>query len=142
MELSAISYLFKFKPNPNRGSYVVIKEIFIPSEKIIFNIYGDMIEELNVFISENPRTNCEGMTKIEWDEKFLEDAKKDDRLQKIVEETKEIEQGIFEKEFKNFDKQIKNITLNHNFVKKLVLISQANLLKKQTQQEAKTYLKL
>lgn len=107
-----------------------IKEVFIPSLKICFNIAEN---QFNVFKHDTPRNVIAQIRHI-WSEETLEKAKKDQKLAKLIDESKADE--IPEEPTK-----INHIQLDQSFVDKLMEIVKMNEYKKQVEEMAKTYLK-
>ena len=121
--VAAISYNFKYCCDFVHTSYATVREIYIPSAKIIFNI--DDSKKFNVFRSDESRAeNTSGCPKIRWLEHAIEEAKTNSGLRKLMEEDEAHEIRVFDTEFSQFNRDVKNITLDAEFVenlKKLVM---------------------
>lgn len=129
--MDAVSYLFKFKAGINRPGYTIIKEVFIPSEKLIFNKDRG---QLNVFEADEPR--LDGSTKITWNKEFLEKAKTDPKLQKIIDDENKREEEAYQ--LYDYDRQMTNIVLPIELVDQLKTVLRMNEFKKQI--DVKKYL--
>lgn len=93
-----------------------------------------------MFQSKTPRINDEGFPKTEFSKQIIEDAKTDESIRSLIEKNQSREQITYEIEFKDFDKQIKNITLPQPLVDMLARIVHMDTLKKEIQAEVAKYL--
>ncbi len=118
MSVPAQIYTYGYFDSIVRQNKCEIKEIYIPSHKIIFN-YEKYEKRLNVFYSELPRNYIQHSFKSTYSDAFLEEMK-------INEAYKE----IYEKGMKNYTPptitQLKNIEISLDLVKRLDDLSKLN----------------
>ena len=129
-QVEAQLYDYSYLTDIVHGYRTQIKEVFIPTLNICFNVTDN---QLNVFKQDKPR-NFHAQVRHEWTEETLERAKSEPKLAKLIAETKD-------EEVPEESTGITVIQLDKAFVDQLVEIIKMNKYKDQVQKLAARYIK-